>query len=72
MAKRHSGAALLRSRLLALGWTQADLAERIGVTPAAVSRWLSEERDPELEMAFRICAATGVPVESWRRTGTDD
>lgn len=67
-----TGAGLLRSRLDALGWTQAVLADRIGSTPAAVSRWLSGERVPDLEMAHRIEDVTGVLTQSWLRTGTDD
>lgn len=66
-----TGAALLRDRLDALGWTQSHLAERIRATPAAVSRWLSGERVPDLEMAHRIETVTGVLTQSWLRTGTD-
>lgn len=66
-----TGAALLRARLDALGWTQTQLAERLGSTPAAVSRWLSGDRVPDLEMAHRIENVTGVLTQSWLRTGTD-
>lgn len=69
MAKRLHGAELLRKRLRELGWTQAELAERIGATAGPVSRWLSGERDPSLEMACRIQQETGVPVEAWRSSG---
>jgi transcriptional regulator with XRE-family HTH domain len=45
------------------------LAEAIGVDPGTglVSRWVSGERTPTLEMACRICEAIGLPVEAWRR-----
>lgn len=63
----------LEENLERRGWSQTDLAERLGVSTAAVSRWLSGERTPSLEMAFRIEELLGIPAETWRpeRTGTD-
>lgn len=69
MAHR-AGPDLLRRRLEVLGWTQAELASRLGVTPGPVSRWLSGERAPTLEMALRIARVAGVPVEAWEVAGT--
>lgn len=71
MPRRKTGAAILRARLKALRWSQSDLAKQIGVEPGPVSRWLTGARTPSLEMACRIQAATGVPVDAWRGTGTD-
>ena len=63
-----SAAQRLRERLDEKGWTQTRLSEEIGTTDAAVSRWLSGERTPNLEMACRIETALGIPVEAWRKT----
>lgn len=61
-------AARLRARLDELGWSQVDLAKAIDVTPAVVSRWLSSERVPSLEMAFRIQESkVGLEAEIWRK-----
>jgi transcriptional regulator with XRE-family HTH domain len=56
----------LRVRLKELGWTQLDLAVAIGVSGAVVSRWLSGDRVPSLEMAFRIQnSEVGIPADAW-------
>jgi transcriptional regulator with XRE-family HTH domain len=67
----------LRLRLRELGWTQIELAVAVGASPANVSRWLSGERTPSLDMAFRLQGATGITADSWvstslNATGTDD
>jgi putative transcriptional regulator len=45
------------------GWTQADLAERLGVSRQAVNALETEKHDPSLDLAYRIAAAFGVGVE---------
>jgi transcriptional regulator with XRE-family HTH domain len=65
MGERKTGAQLLRERLVELDWSQSELAEKIGSSPAVVSRWLAEFRKPTLEMAFRVQAAAGVPAHAW-------
>ncbi len=40
--------------------TQAILAERVGLTPAAISQYLSGSRDPELKSLLQICVALKV------------
>lgn len=56
----------LRKRLSDLEWSQSDLAERLDVSTAVVSRWLSGERTPSLEMAFRIQhSEIGLLAEIW-------
>ena len=58
----------MRSRLKALraerGWTQADLGERVGVSRQAIIAIESDKHDPSLDLAFRIAAAFGLPVEA--------
>ncbi len=36
------------------GWTQAELAERLGVSRQAVNAVETEKHDPSLDLAFRI------------------
>ncbi len=38
------------------GWTQAELAERLGVSRQAVNAVETEKHDPSLDLAFRISA----------------
>ncbi|SSW62606.1 helix-turn-helix transcriptional regulator [Achromobacter agilis] len=38
------------------GWTQADLAERLGVSRQAVNALETEKHAPSLDLAFRISA----------------
>src|SRR5882672_1483375 len=42
-------AEIVRSRRMARGWTQAELAERLGMTNVTISRWRSEEHTSELQ-----------------------
>lgn len=44
--------------------TQADLAERIGVTRQTVIAVEQGRYSPSLEMAFRIARVFGVPLEA--------
>ena len=44
-------------------WSQADLAERIGVSRQAVNALETDKHDPSLGLAYRIAAAFGVAVE---------
>lgn len=56
----------LRSRLRVLGWTQLELASAVGASPANVSRWLSGERTPSLDMAFAIeRSEVALPASIW-------
>jgi transcriptional regulator with XRE-family HTH domain len=73
MAKRLTGAERLRASMAANGWSQGELAGRLRVPQATVSRWLSGERKPTLEMLDRIREVTGIPFEAWldKRTGSD-
>ena len=57
----------MKSRLRVLraerGWSQADLAERIGVSRQAVNALETDKHDPSLGLAFRIAAVFGLAVE---------
>jgi transcriptional regulator with XRE-family HTH domain len=44
------------------GWSQGELAERVGDTSAAVCRWESGKRIPTLTTLERIGAAFQMPV----------
>jgi transcriptional regulator with XRE-family HTH domain len=46
------------------GWSQEDLAERVGDTSATVCRWESGKRIPTLTTLERIGAAFQMPVPS--------
>lgn len=47
---------MLRIRKIrkALGWTQVQLAERLGVDPNTVARWEREERRPQSEKMLKL------------------
>jgi transcriptional regulator with XRE-family HTH domain len=55
--------ARLRAARQAHGWTQADLAERVGVSAAAISRRESHSRAPHWAMWERVTGALGMSVE---------
>lgn len=42
--------------------TNLWLAEKMGVTPAAVSRWCTNDAQPNLETLFKIAKLLGVEV----------
>lgn len=44
----------LKAEMARRGLSQKELAQRIGATEAAVSRWLSGERQPSLRYALAI------------------
>jgi len=54
----------LRALRSAQGWTQADLGERLGVSRQAVIALESDKHDPSLDLAYRIAALFGEPVEA--------
>jgi transcriptional regulator with XRE-family HTH domain len=66
MADTLPAAERLRARMAKLEWSQTDLARVLGVSTAVVSRWLSGERTPSLDMAFRIeRSKMAIPAEAW-------
>ena len=44
-------------------WSQADLAERLGVSRQTVNAIETEKYDPSLPLAFRIAALFGLLIE---------
>ena len=57
----------MKSRLRVLraerDWTQEQLGARIGVSRQAINALEAERHDPSLDLAYRIAAAFGLPVE---------
>ena len=46
-----------------LSWTQADLAEKLGVSRQTVNAIETEKYDPSLPLAFKIAKLFRKPVE---------
>lgn len=44
-------------------WTQADLAEKIGVSRQAVNALETDKHSPSLELAYKLAALFDLPVE---------
>lgn len=57
----------MKNRLRALraerGWSQADLAERLGVSRQSVNAIETGKYDPSLPLAFKIAAVFGKRIE---------
>ncbi len=60
---RGSGSSPIARARLDADLTQAQLAERIGVTPAQISNWETGFRRPKLEALKKIAEATGTTLE---------
>src|SRR5579872_3578677 len=61
----------IRRLLKALKLTQAGLAERLGVSPATVSRWLAGKNEPTAETYVALGNLAGRPDGTyfWERAG---
>jgi len=46
------------------GWSQNDLAERLGVSRQTVNAIENERYDPSLPLAFQISRLFGLPLEA--------
>ncbi|NKB87749.1 MAG: helix-turn-helix domain-containing protein [Acidobacteria bacterium] len=57
----------MRNRLKELraaeGWSQADLAERVGVSRQSVNAVETGKYDPSLPLAFEFARTFGLPIE---------
>jgi putative transcriptional regulator len=53
----------LREMRTQRGWSQGDLAERLGVSRQTVNALETEKYDPSLPLAFRIADVFGMPIE---------
>lgn len=60
---------VLETARRARGWTQEDLAERAGVTQAALSRYEHDLRMPEPDVQERLAQALGVTVALLHHAG---
>ena len=47
-------------------WTQADLADRLGVSRQTVNAIETEKYDPSLPLAFKIAKLFGMPIEAMK------
>lgn len=63
MSKTQIRNNIRKLRFLADEMTQQELADRIGVTRQTVHAIESAKYSPSLEVAFRIAAVFGVPLE---------
>jgi putative transcriptional regulator len=54
------------------GWSQLELAGRIGVSRQAVNAIETGKHDPSLPLAFRIARQFGLPVEEVFDDGSAD
>ena len=54
----------LRALREARGWTQADLAQRLGVSRQTVNAVETGKYDPSLPLAFRIARLFERPIEA--------
>jgi len=63
----HPGAIFREDVLPALGITQTELANRLGVSRLTVSELLHEKRGLSADLAIRIGRLTGTTPESWLR-----
>ena len=63
----------IRSLLKGLELTQAGLADRLGVSPATVSRWLAGKNEPTAETYVALGNLAGRPDGTyfWERAGID-
>jgi len=63
----HPGAVLREDVLPALGMTQGEFAQHLGVSRLTVSELLLEKRALSAEMAVRLSRVVGGSPESWLR-----
>ena len=62
MSKEETGRRI-RTLLKSSGMSQRELAERVGATESAVSKYISGEREPRAEVLANIATALGTTVE---------
>ena len=63
----------IRAKMLALGFNQVTLAEKMGVTQAALSQILSQKRTPNTDMILKLADALGTSTDYLlRRTSSEE
>jgi transcriptional regulator with XRE-family HTH domain len=55
----------IEKELARRGWTQGELARRLGTSSGVVCRWLTGERLPGLDLALRVESLLGVDPKHW-------
>lgn len=65
MITMHPGEYLKLCYVEGYGLSQREIARRLGVSPAVISRLLAEKADMSPEMAVRLELAFGRSAESW-------
>ena len=63
---------LLRTTRLQLGWTQADVAQRMGVTVQAISKLEANASRASFERIHRLCLVLGLELGLQPRTAVAD
>ena len=53
-------------------WSQAELAERVGVSRQTINAIETEKYDPSLPLAFKIAHLFGKPIEEIFSPNADD
>jgi transcriptional regulator with XRE-family HTH domain len=61
----------LRATLRANGYTEADLANELGVDAKTVQRWVTQDRTPHRATAYKVAKLLEVP-QSWLWPGLDE
>ena len=61
----------LRATLGANGYTEADLANELGVDAKTVQRWVTQDRTPHRSTAIKVAKLLDVPV-AWLWPGLDE
>jgi len=60
----------LRATLRANGYTEADLANELGVDAKTVQRWVTQDRTPHRSTAYKVAKLLDVP-QAWLWPGLD-
>ena len=64
-SRRLVGGELLAAVLEERALSRSTLCTKLDINESAVSRWISGERTPSLEMAHRLERELGIPTEAW-------